>query len=146
MKRFPFPLRYSVPAILLVLGGVLSLYSFQREVALSNQRNEENASQYAKFSRRSHLQCLGVSLPPNRGKGADLVVNQLGEEADIQAAFLLDENNRIIFTIQQEFQRRLLRETPGQTNSRRSKPFVAAWMDRFELSTINMSMPSIPCR
>jgi len=43
MKKFPLPLRLSIPAILLLFGGFISLFSFQRELGISYTNTEVDA-------------------------------------------------------------------------------------------------------
>ncbi|HEY9703245.1 MAG TPA: hypothetical protein V6C58_12400 [Allocoleopsis sp.] len=50
-KRFSLPLRLSLPLMLLLLGGGLSLYGFLSEISQSNQRQENQAYAQAKADR-----------------------------------------------------------------------------------------------
>ncbi len=50
MKNFPFPLRITVPVILLIFGGVASAFSIQQEISLAHQRAKKEAIDRAKLT------------------------------------------------------------------------------------------------
>jgi signal transduction histidine kinase len=110
MKWFPFPLRYSVPATLLMLGGLLSIYSFHREVSLANQRTEENVSRYAKFSGDRVSGTLEYLFRQTSSNGADLIFSQLAAEENLQVALLIDEKNYTTLSTQAELRNRPIRD------------------------------------
>lgn len=98
--QFPFPLRFSVPAVLLLLGMLSGAALLQREASLSYQRTEEEAIQQARFSglqtastleylyRRSTSEAFSL-------EGANLVISQLGGDPNLKLALLANENNQI---------------------------------------------------
>ena len=96
MKRFPFPLRFSIPAIILVFGGLLGFFSFQSEVSLSNQRTEEDASYRARFSGTKTSGMLEYLFRKADTEGAELVISQIGGDPNLQLALLCDEKNKVI--------------------------------------------------
>jgi signal transduction histidine kinase len=102
-KRFPPPLRYSIPATLLVLGSLLGIYSFQREIALANFRNEEKAIDYARFIGDRTSGILAYLYRQSGGNGADLVISQLQDETFLKAALVLDEADQIVISTQRKF-------------------------------------------
>lgn len=101
-KRFPPPLRYSIPATLFLLGGLLGLYSFQREIALSNLRNQEKAIDYARFL-GDRTSGILTYLYRQDSKGVNVVISQLQDESDLQVAFVLDADDRIILSTQRKW-------------------------------------------
>ena len=111
MKRFPFPLRFSVPAILLLFGGLLGLFSFQREVSLSNLRTEENADRQVAFSGDQTAETLEYLLRKGDVEGADLVISKLGGDPNLHLALLCDENNKIILATRYELRHRSINST-----------------------------------
>ncbi len=118
MKRFPFPLRFSIPAILLVFGCWLGLFSFHREISLSNQRTEEDAIYQARvfgnqtsgvleyFYRRADVAGLDVA-------GTELVIGQTATNSNLVWALLCNEKNRVILTSRYDLQNRLIIDTPS---------------------------------
>jgi signal transduction histidine kinase len=96
MKRLPLPLRYSMPAILIVMGGLLSAYSFWRETSLADSRNETTMREYAKFSGDRISGILEYLYRGQAGKGADLIISQLGDEKTLHQVVLLDQDNQVI--------------------------------------------------
>ncbi|HBL10563.1 MAG TPA: hypothetical protein DD379_03975 [Cyanobacteria bacterium UBA11162] len=113
MSRFPFPLRFSIPVILLLFGSVLGLVSFQREVSRSNTRTEQEISQEAKFSASQTSGLLEYQYRHADGKGAELTISQIGTAPNIRLALLYDENNRVIFSTRFELRNRLIKDTPA---------------------------------
>ena len=113
MSRFPFPLRFSIPVILLLFGSVLGLVSFQREVSQSNTRTEQEISQEAKFSASQTSGLLEYQYRHADGKGAELTISQIGTAPNIRLALLYDENNRVIFSTRFELRNRLIKDTPA---------------------------------
>jgi hypothetical protein len=42
IKRFPFPLRFTVPSMLMLMGTILGAWSYQQQVSQSLQKAEEH--------------------------------------------------------------------------------------------------------
>lgn len=111
MKRFPFPLRVSIPAILLIFGALLSLFSFQSEVSLSHTRTEEDATRQARFSGDQTSEMLEYLFRKADFQGANLVISKLGSDPNLQLALLCDETNKIILATRYELRDRLVIHT-----------------------------------
>ncbi len=113
-KHFLFPLRLSIPAILLLFGGSLSLFSFQREVSLSYLHTEEDGSRQIRNlgdQTSGMLEYLFVFRRADKS-GADLIISKLGINPNLQLALLCDENNKILFATRYELRNRLVLNTP----------------------------------
>lgn len=100
MKRFPLPLRYSIPMMLLFMGSLLSFYSFHREVNIADQHHEEELLDYAQFSGSRTAGILEYLYRQVNGQGTPLVIGQLGNEVNLRLAVLLDQNNRVALSTQ----------------------------------------------
>ena len=114
MKRFPFPLRLSIPAILLLFGGLLSVFSFQREVSLSYLHTEEDVSRQVRSSvdqTSAMLEYLFLFRQAD-SSAVDLIISKLGSSSNIQLALLCDENNKVILATRYELRNHLLSDTP----------------------------------
>ncbi len=120
-KRFPPPLRFSIPIILLVLGSVSSIYSFRREVTLAHRRNEENVSSYVKFLGDNTSGILEYLYRRVNGDGAALMISQLEDEIALSSAVLFDETDHAILTT-----RNSLKNLPVEKTS------AANWKNDFE--------------
>ena len=46
MQRFPLPLKYSIPTILIISGSFLGLVSFNREIKVTYAKAEASAKTY----------------------------------------------------------------------------------------------------
>ncbi|WAL62069.1 sensor histidine kinase [Thermocoleostomius sinensis] len=110
-KRFPPPLRYSIPTTLLILGSLLGIYSFQREIALANLRNEEKAIDYVRFIGDRTSGILAYLYRQSGGTGTDLVISQLQDETFLNVAVVLDETDQVIISTQRKFYKLFLSET-----------------------------------
>ncbi|MBD1834985.1 HAMP domain-containing protein [Cyanobacteria bacterium FACHB-472] len=111
MHRFPFPLRFSIPGILLVFGSVLGLVSFQREVSQSFSRTETIIRQQAEFSASQTATLLEYLYRTAQGKGADLAIAQIAPAPNLRLAFLCDEQERVLLSTRFELQNRLVSNT-----------------------------------
>jgi signal transduction histidine kinase/DNA-binding response OmpR family regulator len=116
MRKFPPPLRFSIPIVLLLLGSLSSVYSFQREVALAERRNEQNVSSYTQFLGDHTSGILEYLYRRANGDGADLIISQLEDEIDLKSAMMFDENNNIVLTTHRELRGLNLKETPIANN------------------------------
>lgn len=114
MKRFPFPIRYSVPAILLIFGGLLGAVSFEQEVTRSHFRTEQDASEQAEFTGQQTSSILEyLYRTSDRGsEGANLVISQLGANPNLNKAILLDESDRVLLSTRYEWRDRPLASLP----------------------------------
>jgi len=113
MKRFPFALRFSVPAILLLLGSSLSLFSFQREVSLSYRHAEEDAIRQAKSigdENSAMLEYLFLYRQADRS-AAELLISKTGGNPNLQLVLVCNENNLIILSNRSELQQRPVSST-----------------------------------
>ncbi|MEP0754731.1 ATP-binding protein [Trichocoleus sp. DQ-A3] len=111
MHRFPFPLRFSIPGILLVFGSVLGLVSFQREVSQSFSRTETIIRQQAEFSASQTATLLEYLYRTAQGKGAHLAIAQIAPAPNLRLALLCDENERVLLSTRFDLQNRLISNT-----------------------------------
>ena len=111
MSRFPFPLKFSIPAILLLFGSALGLVSFQREISESNIRTEQDISQQANFSASQLSALLEYQYRYEDGRGASLAISQIGAAPHIRLALLCNENDRVIFATRFELHHRSVSDT-----------------------------------
>lgn len=116
MKNFPFPLRITVPAILLLFGGIASAFSIQQEISLAHQRAKKEAIERAKLTgsqtagvleyiyRRADSQEIAQ-------EGAKLVVSQRGGDSYLEVALMVNPTNQVVLTTHYELENRALSET-----------------------------------
>ncbi|MFB8789782.1 MAG: ATP-binding protein [Potamolinea sp.] len=116
MKNFPFPLRITVPVILLLFGGIASAFSIQQEISLAHQRAKKEAIERAKLTgsqtagvleyiyRRADSQEIAE-------EGAKLVVSQRGGDSYLEVALMVNPTNRVVLTTHYELENRALSET-----------------------------------
>ena len=103
MPSFSLSLRYSIPIIILSLGGISGLIAFQREVHIAFTRTEEKIKEQAKFTGGQTAGLLEYQYRQNNTQGATLIINRLAKAPAITLALLVDENNVIIETTRLQF-------------------------------------------
>ena len=102
MKLFPFPLRFSIPVILMIFGSLLGLFSFQREVEQSYRRQEEQGISNLKFSANQSSGMLEYLYRRGDVEEVEIAISKLGSDRNIRLALLCDENDTIIFATRYE--------------------------------------------
>ena len=102
MKLFPFPLRFSIPVILMIFGSLLGLFSFQREVDQSYRRQEEQGISNLKFSANQSSGMLEYLYRRGDVEEVEIAISKLGSDRNIRLALLCDENDTIIFATRYE--------------------------------------------
>lgn len=116
MKQFPLPLRFSIPAVLLLFGSLVGLFSFEREVSLSYLRAEEESSRQARFFGNQTSGMLEYLYRNVDVDGAELVLSQIGADSTLDLALLCDENNRVILATHYELRNRPVINTPAASS------------------------------
>ncbi|MGL5064014.1 MAG: ATP-binding protein [Microcoleus sp.] len=106
MKRFPFPLRFSIPVILMIFGSLFGLFSFEREINMSYRRQEENSISNLKFSANQISGMLEYFYRRGDVEQVEIAISKLGSDPHIRLALLCDENNRIIVATRYELRNR----------------------------------------
>lgn len=117
MKRFPFPLQYSIPATLLLLSSIAGVYAFQQEVAMSDRLVEEQTHQTAKFlgsKTSSFLEFIYRTHEDGEAEleSSKLVVSQMGGDPNLKLAVLLDDNDRVALATTYALHGRSVEEIP----------------------------------
>lgn len=118
MKLFPLSLRLSIPAILLLFGGFISLFSFQREVVSSYTNTEVDAIAQVKNpgdQTSGLLEYLFLFQQADNSAGR-LIFSKLGTNSNLQIALLCDENNKIILASRYELQNQLVSQTVAKNS------------------------------
>ncbi len=117
MRRFPFPLRFTVPLILFLLGSGASIFSVQQQLGLAQQQVEEAAIRRARFSGNQLSTLLDYMYRTARTnktelEGTDLIISNINGDADLKYAFLLDQSDRIIFANHYELRYQPIQSSP----------------------------------
>jgi len=100
VKLFSFPLRFSIPVILLLMGCIAGGFSYQRQVYLAHERAEEELTQRAKLMAASTAQLLEylyrrTDIQNSQTEGITLVVSRLVGDRNLNIVLFCDEQNRI---------------------------------------------------
>jgi PAS domain S-box-containing protein len=116
MKRFPLPLRFSIPVILVVFGSALSLFSLKREIHLSHQRMEEGVLIDIRFAGNQIAGILEYLYRRGDVEQAEIVLSKMGSDPKLRLALLCDENNRVLLATRYELRDRAVAETSAAKN------------------------------
>lgn len=112
IKQFPYPLQFSIPAILLIFSTVLGLMSIQREANQSFQRLEEYISKTAKFSGDQTSGMLEYLFRRGDREQAEIAISQMQSDTNLKLGVLFDENNRVLMATRFDLRNRAINEMP----------------------------------
>lgn len=113
MKRFPFPLRFSIPIILVFFSSSLGIFSFYRDVSLSSSREEEEVIDEIQLVGNQISSILEYLYSTEDVKKAEIVINRMKNDPKLRLVLLCDQNNRIIASNDQSLQNRPVSDTPA---------------------------------
>jgi|GEM_PF-2534960 len=119
MQRFPFPLKFSIPIILILSGGLLGLFSFQREIADNSQKTENMTQNYVSSSSSRTAGILDYLFRQKDQEEAENVLSQLGSDPSLNLALLLDEKNSVLMSNHYELRFQPVQKTPADQYSSR---------------------------
>jgi PAS domain S-box-containing protein len=93
MKRFPFPLKFSIPTILILYGSLLGLISFEQEITESYQRAETSSKDFVQTSASRTASILDYVYRRSDIEQAEIVISQLGSDPNLTSAMLFDDQD-----------------------------------------------------
>ncbi|OCQ99684.1 hypothetical protein BCD67_14820 [Oscillatoriales cyanobacterium USR001] len=111
MKQFPFPLRFSIPIILLVLGSFLGLFSFKQEISQFDVDAEEEISHDAKFTGTQTAETLEYLYRKGDIEQAEIIISKSQGDINIKLALLCDENNQVLLATRYELRQQPVSNT-----------------------------------
>jgi PAS domain S-box-containing protein len=111
MKHFPFPLRFSIPFILVLFSSLLGLFSFYREVSLSASREEEEVIDEIQLVGNQISGILEYLYGTEDVKKAEIIINRMKNDPKLRLVLLCDQNNRIIAANDDSLQNRPVSDT-----------------------------------
>ena len=117
MKFLLFPLRLTIPAILLLMGCLAGGFSYQRQVSLTHDRIKEELTQYSKLTASTTAQLIEylyrrTEIQNSQSEGVTLLISRLSGDANLNVALFCDEKNLIRNASLFEFQNSRLQDTP----------------------------------
>lgn len=113
MKRFPFPLRFSIPAILVLFSSLLGLFSFQREVSLSSLREEQQGTYELGLVGSQTSGILEYLYRRGDVEQAEILISKMGSDRKLRLVLLCDESNRVMLSTRYELRWLPVGDTPG---------------------------------
>ena len=113
MKQFPFPLRFSIPIILLLLGSFMGLFSFKQEISQFDVDAEEEISHDAKFTGTQTAETLEYLYRKGDIEQAEIIISKSQGDINIKLALLCDENNQVLLATRYELRQKQVSNTPA---------------------------------
>ncbi len=108
MKSFPLPLRFSIPAVLILCGGLLGVTSFNQEVAENYKKTELNTKDYLQISAGQTSRILDYLYRRSDIEDAEItIISQLGSDPNLNLVILINDQNIIHLSNRYE-----LKDTP----------------------------------
>lgn len=98
MKHFPFPLRLTIPTILLFFGTILGLANIQRETSQSFETVEATVTGSAKFSGSLLSSMLEYFYRRGDTEQAEIAVSMMRGNDNLSLSMLFDEKNRVLLS------------------------------------------------
>ncbi|MGI0479220.1 ATP-binding protein [Geminocystis sp. CENA526] len=96
MTKFPFPLRYSIPVILILCGGLLGLFSSYQEIKQVYKDTENEGRNYLKISAGQTAIILDYLYRRKDTQSAVItIISQLGSDSHLKKVILFDENDNV---------------------------------------------------
>jgi PAS domain S-box-containing protein len=111
MKRFPFPLKFSIPTILILYGSLLGLISFEQEITESYQRAETSSKDFVQTSASRTASILDYVYRRSDIEQAEIVISQLGSDPNLTSVMLFDERDIVRLSNRYENRDRPISET-----------------------------------
>lgn len=112
MRHFPFPLRFSIPASLILCSSLLGIISFNREIAATYQRTEINTHNYIEIIGGQTARILDyLYRRHNLESTAGTIISQLGNDPNLNFAIVLDDRNVILEANRYELKEQSIAQT-----------------------------------
>jgi len=110
MQRLLFPLRFSIPTILILFGGLLGFFSFRKEIAESYQRTEHVTEDYVEgYSRTAGV--LDYLFRRNDKEEAEILISQLASDPYLDLVLLFDHNNQVFLASNYQLRNQPIQKT-----------------------------------
>ncbi|GBF78904.1 PAS domain-containing protein [Aphanothece sacrum FPU1] len=94
IKFFPFPLRFSIPLILILCGSLFGITSFNQEITENYQRKEINAKNYVQIITGQTARILDYLYRRSDIEESELsIISQLGSHTNINLVMVMDDRN-----------------------------------------------------
>jgi PAS domain S-box-containing protein len=111
MKRFPFPLKFSIPTILILYGSFLGLISFKQEITESYQKAETSSKDFVQTSASRTASILDYVYRRSDIEQAEIAISQLGSDPNLTSAILFDNRDIARLSNRYEIRDRQIGET-----------------------------------
>ncbi|CAD0227923.1 Two-component hybrid sensor and regulator (modular protein) [Planktothrix agardhii] len=100
-QRFPLPIRFSIPIILITCGGFFGLISFRQEIIETSHTETTNAKNYLKIYAGQTARILDYMERKNSIEGGNVndiettIISQIGSDPNLSIVVEIDDQNII---------------------------------------------------
>lgn len=113
--QFPISLRISIPTILIVCGGLLSLTSFNQEINAAYQKTEINTKNYVQISAGQTSRILDYLYRRANIEDAEItIISQLGSDPNLNLVMLINDNDIVHLSNRYELRNEPIEKTAGE--------------------------------
>ena len=114
LPNFPISLRISIPAILIVCGGLLGLTSFNQEINEAYQKTEINTKNYVQISAGQTSRILDYLYRRSNIEDAEItIISQLGSDPNLNLVMLIDDRDVVHLSNRYELKNEPITKTSG---------------------------------
>jgi signal transduction histidine kinase/ActR/RegA family two-component response regulator len=94
MKNFPLPLKFSIPAILILCGSLLGITSFNQEICETYKKTEITTKNYIQISAGQTSRILDYLYRGSDIEEAEIaIISQLGSDPNLNLVMVIDDKN-----------------------------------------------------
>ena len=91
-----FPLKFSIPVILILFTGSVGWVSFQKEVAFTDEHTEQTTKEYIQHSANQTVTILDYLFRHRDLEQTEIIISQLGSDSNLDTALVLNEKNIVL--------------------------------------------------
>ena len=117
MERLPFPLRFSIPAILILCGSLLGLISFHKEVDETYNKTETTTKNYVQISASQTARILDYLYRRTDVEQAEIAISQLGSDSSLDVVLVFDNKDSVIVSNHYEMRQYPINKTDAAAYS-----------------------------
>jgi hypothetical protein len=113
MRHFPFPLKFSIPASLILCSSLLGIMSFNREITATYQKTELSTKNYIQIIGGQTSRILDYLYRRNNNleSTAGTIISQLGNDPNLNFAIVIDDSNIILEANRYELKEQAIAQT-----------------------------------
>ena len=114
LPNFPISLRISIPAILIVCGGLLGITSFNQEINEAYQKTEINTKKYVQISAGQTSRIFDYLYRRSNIEDAEItIISQLSSDPNLNLVMVIDDRDVVHLSNRYELKNEPITKTSG---------------------------------